>query len=117
MAFDEKLAGRIRIALADQLNVEEVKMFRGVTFMVNGKMCISVSNNEMMCRINPDLTAGILEEPHFRPMTRNGKIIKGYVFISEEGLKTNDGFKRWLRLALEYNQVAKSAKIKRNKTA
>ena len=56
MAYDEKLADRVREALADIPNVEEKKMFRGVTFMVNDKMCVSVSGNELMLRLDPDLT-------------------------------------------------------------
>ena len=40
MAYNEKLADRIREALFDIPRVEEKKMFRGVTFMVNGKMCV-----------------------------------------------------------------------------
>ncbi len=34
-------------------NVEEKKMFRGMTFMVDGKMCVSVGDDEIMCRIDP----------------------------------------------------------------
>ncbi len=38
MAYNEKLADRIRESLAHLSKVEEKKMFRGLTFMVNGKM-------------------------------------------------------------------------------
>ncbi|MFI5264099.1 MAG: TfoX/Sxy family protein, partial [Candidatus Kapaibacterium sp.] len=55
MPYDEKLAARIREALADLPDVEEKIMFRGVTFMVNGKMCVSVSRDELMCRIDPQV--------------------------------------------------------------
>jgi hypothetical protein len=48
MAYSEELAGRIREALIDQKEVEEKKMFRGMCFMVNGKMCLCVSKNEMI---------------------------------------------------------------------
>jgi len=54
MAYNEQLTNRIREALAHLPKVEERKMFRGVTFMVNGKMCISAGNEEMMCRIDPE---------------------------------------------------------------
>jgi hypothetical protein len=39
MAFDTKLATRIREYLLQfpKLKIEEKKMFRGLTFMVNGK--------------------------------------------------------------------------------
>ena len=52
MAYDTKLADRIREYLAEipNLKIEEKKMFRGLTFMVNGKMCINVSGENLMCR-------------------------------------------------------------------
>ncbi len=41
MAYNEKLAIKVRTALAHLSKVEEKKMFRGITFMVNEKMCVS----------------------------------------------------------------------------
>jgi TfoX/Sxy family transcriptional regulator of competence genes len=54
MAYDEKLADRVREALMDVPKVEEKKMFRGITFMVDDKMCISVSGDELMLRLDPE---------------------------------------------------------------
>lgn len=55
MIYDLKLVDRIREYLVkfSKLNVEEKEMFRGLTFMVNDKMCISVSGENMMCRFDP----------------------------------------------------------------
>jgi hypothetical protein len=55
MAYDLKLAERIREYLArlPNLKVEEKKMFSGLAFMVNGKMCVNVSGENMMCRVDP----------------------------------------------------------------
>jgi hypothetical protein len=47
MAYDEILAERVRQILAHQnLPVEEKKMMGGLTFMVNGKMCMGISQKE-----------------------------------------------------------------------
>ena len=55
MSYDTKLAEGIRKYLANfpSLRVEEKKMFRGLTFMVNDKMCIGVSGENLMCRFDP----------------------------------------------------------------
>jgi TfoX/Sxy family transcriptional regulator of competence genes len=45
MAYNTKLADRIREALAHLPDVEEKEMFRGVCFMVDGKMCVCVSGD------------------------------------------------------------------------
>ena len=41
MGYNEQLAQQIRAQLADRNDVEEKKMFRGITFMVGGK-CVFV---------------------------------------------------------------------------
>ena len=81
MAYNEKLAGRIREALVDQPNVEEKKMFKGLCFMVNGKMCLCASGDEMLCRIGPDNFEHALETNGIRGMMRNGKPLKDFVFL------------------------------------
>jgi TfoX/Sxy family transcriptional regulator of competence genes len=110
MAYNEKLADRVREALADTSDVEEMKMFRGVTFMVNGKMCVSVSGDELMLRLEPELTEQLIEENGTRPMIHGGKHMKGFIYISEERFRTQKDFDHWIKLALNYNPKAKSSR-------
>lgn len=115
MSFSEKLSDRIRESLADLPNVEEKYMFGGVCYMVNGKMCIGVVKDEMMCRIDPSLDEVVLEKTGCRPMDFTGKPMKGYVFISNEGMKTKKTFEYWVDLCLEFNSKAKASKKKPKK--
>jgi glucose/arabinose dehydrogenase len=62
MAYNEKMTNRVRAALAHLPKVEEKKMFRGIAFMVDGKMCISVGDTRMMCRIDPALHEAAVEK-------------------------------------------------------
>lgn len=110
MAYNEKLADRVREALADTSDVEEMKMFRGVTFMVNGKMCVSVSGDELMLRLEPELTEQLIEENGTRPMIHGGKHMKGFIYISEARFRNQKDFDHWIKLALNYNPKAKSSK-------
>ena len=112
MAFDEKLADKIREALVDLPVVEEKYIFGGVCFMVNGKMCIGVVKDEMMCRIDPAKEEQVLERIGCRPMDFTGKSMKGFVYIAEEGRKKKKDFDYWLALCLEFNTVAKASKKK-----
>ena len=110
MAYDEKLADRVREALVDIPNVTEKKMFRGITFMVDDKMCVSVSRDELMLRLDPELTEQLVEEPGTRPMVHGGKHMKGFIYISEERFRSQKDFDHWIKLALDYNPIAKSSK-------
>ncbi len=110
MAFDEKLVDRIREMLVDLPKVEEKHMFGGVCFMVNGKMCVGVVKDEMMCRIDPKMDEIVLEKEGCRPMDFTGKRMKDYVFVSEEAIKTQKAFEYWINLCLEFNVQAKASK-------
>src|SRR4030095_2191051 len=110
MAYDEKLAARIHQALAHLPKIEEKKMFRGVTFMVNGKMCVSVSGNEMMIRFDPALHETIAKKEGFRTMIMKDREYKGYGYISQEAIKSKRDFDYWIGLALDFNKRAKASK-------
>lgn len=110
MAYNEKLANRVREALADMPNVEEKLMFNGLTFMLNNKMCVSVSRDELMCRIDPEKTDEVVELNGVRPMTMKGKTMPGYVYVSEESYTTKKDFDFWINLCLDYNPKAKISK-------
>ncbi|HTA83332.1 MAG TPA: TfoX/Sxy family protein [Bacteroidia bacterium] len=115
MAFNEKLANRIREALVNIPRVEEKLMFGGVCFMVNGKMCIGVVKDDMMCRINPKMQESALEKTGCRPMDFSGRPMQGYVYVDESGMKTRKAFDYWISLCLEFNSEAKAAKKKTKK--
>lgn len=115
MAYSEILASRIRAALEEVPNVEEKPMMGGLTFMVNGKMCMGVIADEMMCRINPNLQETALEKTGCRPMDFTGKPMKGYVMIEESGMKTQTQFNYWIDLSLAFNPLAKSSAKKKKK--
>jgi len=110
MAYDEKLAARIRQALAHLSKVEEKKMFRGVTFMVNGKMCVSVSGDEMMIRFDPALQEIVAEKNGFRTMIMKDREYKGYGYIRQEAIRSKKDFDYWVGLALDFNKRAKASK-------
>ena len=112
MGINEKIANRIREGLMNVKKLEEKKMFRGMCFMVNGKMCICVSDEEIMCRVGPDKFEEALEKNGCRPMIHNGKAMKGFVFADETVLKSKKELDYWINICLEFNKKAKAAKKK-----
>ncbi len=113
MAYNEKLSDRIREAISHLPKVEEKLMFGGSCYMVNGKMCVGVVKDEMMCRINPEIYEAALKKRGCREMDFNHRPMKGFVFISEEGMKTKKEFEYWINLALDFNKNAKATKKKK----
>jgi hypothetical protein len=117
MPYSEKLADRIRIALMDIPNVEEKKMFRGMTFMVNDKMCISVGPDRIMCRIDPELHDQLLEEKPCRTMIMKGREYKGYILVNEGDVAKKAELDFWIGLCLDFNERARSSKVPAKKAA
>jgi TfoX/Sxy family transcriptional regulator of competence genes len=116
MAYNEKLTNRVREVLAGVSNIEEKKMFSGITFMVNGKMCISVGNDRIMCRIDPTIHEEGIKKKGCRTVEMKGREYKGYVYVNDEGMKTKKDLDYWIGLALDFNKKAKASKPAR-KTA
>ena len=119
MAYNEGSAQRIREIL-DQKGVTftEKKMFSGVCFMVDDKMCCGTHIDKqsgvdyLLCRIGEDAYESALKKEHVIPMEFTGKAMKGYVFVTEKGFARNPDLDHWLQLCLEYNPRAKSSKKK-----
>lgn len=111
MAYDEKLADRAReiIALTHK-NVEEKKMFGGLCFMVNDKMCVGVETDRLMVRFDPSKYDEIIEMEGCSPMDFTGRVMKGFVFVDINALNTKKKLAYWINLALEYNKIAKKSK-------
>lgn len=110
MAYNEVLTNKVREALANLPGVVEKKMFRGITFMVNGRMCLSAGDNELMFRIDPSMHEELVKRRGCRAMTMKGKEYKGYIMVNEEAVKKKEDFDYWINLALDFNKKMKSFK-------
>lgn len=112
MAYSSKLADRVREYLANvpNIQIEEKNMFGGLAFMVNGKMCVNVSGENLMCRFDPSLKEELSKRNGFQIMIMKGKEYKGYCYVSPEGIKTENDFAYWIKLCLSFNNQAKSSK-------
>jgi TfoX/Sxy family transcriptional regulator of competence genes len=116
MAYDEKLADRVREIIAvTHKNVEEKAMFGGLCFMVNDKMCVGVEKERLMVRLDPEKYDEVIKKQGCKPMDFTGKLMKGYVFVDMDALNTEKKLEYWMKLALEYNRIAKPSKKKKTK--
>ncbi len=113
MAYNEKLANRIRERLAELSGTEEKKMMGGLTFMYNGKMCVGIIKDEMMCRIDPDLHDTAVKRIGCRTMDFTKRPMRGYVLVDETGMKTKKDFEYWINLCLDFNSKARTSKKKK----
>jgi hypothetical protein len=104
MAFDETLTARVRHTLSGHSGIAERKMFGGIAFLLNGRMCCGVAGRDLVVRvIDTEMTAA-LARPHVRPMDLTGRPLRGFVFVSPPGCRTDAALKRWVTEGLRYVQ-------------
>jgi len=117
MAYDIKLADKVRKYLVDlqNFNIEEKKMFGGLAFVVNDKMCINISGNRLMCRFDPKMEEEISNKIGYRKMIMKGREYKGYCYVEPEGFQTDKDFDYWVNVCLKFNEKARSSKKSKKK--
>ena len=114
MAYHEFLADRIK-ALLDQKKVMafEKRMFGGIAFMVDDKMCVGINKERLMARIDPEFYEEAIKIKGCKPMDFTGRPMKGFVFVEAEGIEMEEELEFWVNKCLEFNPKAKSSKKKK----
>ena len=102
MAYDEGLAQRIREVLDERPDVSEKKMFGGLAFLLHGNMCVGVVGEDLMVRVGPQAHADALREPRARKMDFTGRPMKGFVFVSGDGLGSDADLLRWVERGVRF---------------
>ena len=119
MAFDERLAARVRSALKERNDVVEKHMFGGVAFMVRGHMSCGVAGSSLMVRVDPEHEEKFLEEAAVRPMDFTGRPMRGFLFVDPPGTASVASLTKWVDRATAYaesrpkNVKAKSSSPRR----
>lgn len=113
MAYDNYLEERInRILSEKKVSFETKKMMGGLCYMIDDKMCLGIVKEDLMARVGPDFYADALEIENAREMDFTKRPMKGYIFVSPEGLDLDDQLEFWIDKCLAFNPLAKRSKKK-----
>lgn len=116
MSFNENTYLRIKkLLILDQIDFVEKKMFGGLVFMINDKMCFGVMNNQIMLRVLEEHYDSLLNENNFHPMNFTGRTMKGLLFIDELAFKNDVELLQILNYGIEFSVkgIVKSKKKKK----
>ena len=114
MAYDEMLASRIRRVLNGP-EVEERRMFGGLAFFVDGRMCCGVVGQDLMARVGAEAHEQALSKAHVRQMDFTGKPQKGFVYVSGEGIRTAAALQRWITAGRRVAEAAATPRAGRDR--
>lgn len=102
MAYDERLAGRVRQELAAEGDVAERKMMGALCFMLGGHMCCGVTGAALMVRVGREAYDDTLAEPHVAPMEIAGRPTVGFVTVDAAGIRSDAALAGWIRRATAF---------------
>ena len=102
MAYDRRLAERVRRELERYKGAGEIAMFGGVCFTLRGRMVVGVLKDDLMVRLPKEEDVATSREPHVRPMDLTGRRMKGFHFVSRAGLRTSPQLRRWIERCAKY---------------
>ncbi|NMH26632.1 TfoX/Sxy family protein [Flavobacterium silvaticum] len=112
MAYSEQTALRLQQALLEHnIDFTQKKMFGGICFMVDEKMCVCTrtkpDGETLLVRISDADYEREIENPDCQPMSDK---MKNFLYIHEDGFKSKKQLDNWINMALAYNPQAKKSK-------
>jgi len=103
MAYDERLADRLRDHLRGEPGLSEQRMFGGLAFLVHGNMAVAASaDGGLLLRHDPARTDELLAEPHTDPFVMRGRRMAGWMRVLPEGTSAEEDLERWADLGVGY---------------
>jgi len=101
MAYDDKLAERIRKLMAGRRGVVERKMMGGLMFMTeSGMFCSASGKGGLLVRVDPKTRESLLDEDHAAPADIGGRRMTGFIRVAPEGYRTELSLKKWIERGL-----------------
>lgn len=103
MAYDEKLAARIRELVGGETDLTERKMFGGLAFLIAGNMAVAASGQGgLMVRTDPTQSETLIATTKARPMEMRGRSMRGWLRVDAEDLRTERQLAKWVELGTTY---------------
>jgi hypothetical protein len=97
MAYDEKLAARLRALLEGEPDLTEQPMFGGLAFLIAGHMAVAASGSGgLLLRVAPEEVDRLLDDPHAQPFLMRDRPVEGWLRILSEGTEDDGELARWV---------------------
>ena len=69
--------------------------------MVSGHMCCGIVGDRLMARVKKENYEKYLSEAFASEMDFTGKSLKGMIYVSAEGLESDNELRKWVQRSLE----------------
>jgi TfoX/Sxy family transcriptional regulator of competence genes len=103
MAYDPKLADRVRSLLEDADGLNEKKMFGGIGWTIGGNMAAGAHNDgRLMIRCAREDFEKFLSEPGAEAMKKGTQSLTGWLLIDADAVANKRSLSRWVARGRAY---------------
>lgn len=103
MPYDEELADRIRLHLAERTDVVEKRMFGGLAFMVGGHLAIAASGQGgALVRVDPAESERLVSRTQAEVAVMGGRAMPGWLRVASADLRTSRQLRTWVERSLAF---------------
>jgi TfoX/Sxy family transcriptional regulator of competence genes len=103
VAYDEKLADRIRELVGGEAALTEQKMFGGLAFLIGGNMAVAASGQGgLLVRVDPEQSDTLVATTNAQVMEMRGRQMRGWLRVGPEDVRTKRELAKWVDLGATY---------------
>jgi hypothetical protein len=103
VAYDEKLADRIRELAGNESSLTETKMFGGLAFLIGGNMAIAASGQGgVLVRVDPAQSDRLVATTKAQLMEMRGRSMRGWLRVGPDDVRTKRQLAKWVELGTTY---------------
>jgi TfoX/Sxy family transcriptional regulator of competence genes len=103
VAYDEKLAQRIRELIGSAPDLTEKKMFGGLSFLIGGNMAVAASGQGgILVRVDPDESDRLIATTDAQLMEMRGRSMRGWLRVEAEHVRTKRELAKWVERGTSY---------------
>ena len=97
----QKLAERLRVALAGRKGVTEKRMFGGTCFLLGNNMLCGTGSGNFLFRVGKEAHGAAVKRRGAKTMVHNGRRMEGFVWVDPAACDSK-AVKSWIGLATSY---------------
>jgi TfoX/Sxy family transcriptional regulator of competence genes len=103
VAYDEKLAERIRDLVAEEPGLTEQKMFGGLGFLIGGNMAVAASGQGgLLVRVDPAESDQLVAKTAAFPMEMRGREMQGWLRVDSGDVGAKRELAAWVKRGVTY---------------
>jgi TfoX N-terminal domain len=100
VAYEERLADRIRALVSGERGLTEKKMFGGLAFLIGGHMAVAASGQGgVMVRVDPEMLTGITSA---EVAVMRGRPMPGWLRVASADVATDRELAEWVERGTAY---------------